>query len=322
MDPSKVGLTTKASILAEAKAIAAYHFADQPVSAKECALQGEFSRTVEVIMRDGAHYIIQLRTQPVHEENAHQAYSILGTLVPVPILVTHKSSPVPYAYIMPRIPGSTWLTKDVKGWPAEKHIKVAGQIGDMIGRCGGHQNSECDTIDKFIIPRLELYLRWGEPSVAPVKGLIKSLLERVDNLRKLPMCWTHWDINMMNIMVSNDAKVCGILDWEEAYWMPFGANTYVISELAAENKRGVLSKRPCSDGMEFAFWRSLFHAAPRKVRDLIIEIQLAKDIGLIMRTLNDASQPPHSSQIGVINASMMYRVPKDLSCLVRKLACV
>jgi hypothetical protein len=69
--------------------------------------------------------------------------------------------------------------------------------------------------------------------------------------------------------------------------------------------------------MELGFWRSLFHTAPMEVRGLLSEIQLAKDVGLIMTTLNDASKPPHPSQLGVVKDSMaFYRVPDDLSILV------
>ena len=70
--------------------------------------------------------------------------------------------------------------------------------------------------------------------------------------------------------------VSGILDWEEAYWMPFGMNTCRISELAANNRLGVLSKSPYSDDMETAFWQSLFRAAPTEVRGLLEEVQLAE----------------------------------------------
>jgi len=220
---------------------------------------------------------------------------------------------------MPRIPGLTYYTATNRTlWPDENHVKLAGQIGDMIGKCCGHRrNTECDVIDTLIVPRLQLYMNWDEPKVAPFKELIGSLLERVDDLRRLPTCWTHWDINSVNIMVTDDGNVSGILDWEEAYWMPFGMNACRLSDLAAYNRRGVLTKKPYSDDMETAFWKSLFQAAPKAVRAYLEEIQLAMDIGLIITTFFDASSPPHPAHVSTLNDSMTwYRVPLDLSILV------
>lgn len=105
----------------------------------------------------------------------------------------------------------------------------------------------CDVIHTAVVPRLQLYLNWDEPGVALFKKLIGSLLARVHELRKLPICWTNWDINSVNIMVTDDGDVSGVLDWEEAYWMPFGMNACRLSDLAAYNRRGLLPKRPYSD---------------------------------------------------------------------------
>jgi len=99
--------------------------------------------------------------------------------------------------------------------------------------------------------------------------------------------------------------------------MPFGMNACRLSDLAAYNRRGVLTKKPYSDDMEIAFWKSLFQAAPRSVRAYLEEIQLAMDIGLIITTFFDASSPPHPAHVSTLNDSMTwYRVPPDLSILV------
>jgi hypothetical protein len=99
--------------------------------------------------------------------------------------------------------------------------------------------------------------------------------------------------------------------------MPFGMNTDRLSELAARNSRGVLSKMPYSDDMEHAFWKSLFQAAPKSVRGYLREIQLSKDIGGVIGTFFDCSHPPHPSHTGVLLDSMAwYKVPTDLSALV------
>ena len=119
----------------------------------------------------------------------------------------------------------------------------------------------------------------------------------------------------MNIMVTDDAEINGILDWEEAYWMPFGMNSHVILRLAGYNRRGVFSKRTCSEDMEIMFWRGLFLSAPMEVRDLLPEIQLAKDIGYVLSVFHDGSSSPHPSHVGVFNDVLGYNVP-DPSILV------
>src|ERR1700737_2879119 len=109
MDARDLGLTDGASILEEAKAAAMYSLGLQPLSAHECPTQGMASRTVKVDMVDGVAIIVQLRSEPVHEENARQAHEILGKLVPVPVRII-RQSPVPYVYVMPLVSGSTWLS--------------------------------------------------------------------------------------------------------------------------------------------------------------------------------------------------------------------
>jgi hypothetical protein len=88
-------------------------------------------------MKDKKHYVVQLRSESVHEENDQQARDILGDVVPC-------------------IPGFTWRTTDrPSNWPAVNNVKVAGQLGDMIGRCcTPESNSERHVIDTLIMPRL------------------------------------------------------------------------------------------------------------------------------------------------------------------------
>jgi Phosphotransferase enzyme family len=318
IDPSEIGLKNKAAVLKEAKAIAAYHLGQEVKSARECALQGMFSLTVIVRMKNHEEYVVQLRSEIVHEENSRQAHEILGDIVPIPTRVIVEGSPVPYAYIMPFIPGSTWVRVN---WTSEalaiNHVKVAGQIGEMIGKCCMPASDMSNhTIDTVIVPRLKSYLDWDEPAVMPYKDLLQSLLDRVDELRKLPSCWTHYDINMMNVIVSEDGVIRGILDWEESYWMPLGVNTCRIVELAANNNGGKLSKKSYSDDMEEVFWKALFQTAPPEARGLLDEIQLAMDIGFVMDTFFEAKFPPHPSHVGVLDDALIaYRVPKDLPSL-------
>src|SRR5438270_6818997 len=130
------------------------------------------------------------------------------------------------------------VAKDMTHWPSKYNVKLVGQIGNIIGRCCKEFSDKNNNIDSFIIPRLERYLKWDEPTIAPYKNLIQNLVMQIDNLRRLPLCLTHWDIDMMNIMVTDNADITVILDGEETYWMPFGMNTHIISRLAGHNRRG------------------------------------------------------------------------------------
>lgn len=62
-------------------------------------------------------------------------------------------------------------------------------------------------------------------------------------------------------------------------------------------------------------WRRHFDAPFKlRTRGLVQEIQLAKDIGLIMLSFHDGSVRPYPSQVGVLRDSMAYRV-SDLSVI-------
>jgi hypothetical protein len=181
---------------------------------------------------------ITIRGEPVHEEGSASAqYSQRFNIRSRPSYSRGQYSSISvHCASLPR-----FFTRDKEGWAREFPVKVAAQIGDVIGKCSGYQ-SGLDSTNTFIIPRLEMDLAWDEPSIARFKRLIRTLLDRVDHLSRLPICWTHWDVNMMNIMVDDGVTVTGISDWEESYSLPLRMNTGHISELAAYNQRGVLGK--------------------------------------------------------------------------------
>jgi hypothetical protein len=80
MDPSEIGLKNRTALLKEAKAIATHHLGQEVRAAKECTLQGMFSRTVIVRTKSEEQYVVQLRAQTVHETNSTQAHELLGRL--------------------------------------------------------------------------------------------------------------------------------------------------------------------------------------------------------------------------------------------------
>ena len=98
---SEIGLPTKVAVIKEAKAVATHHFGTKVAFAEMCLLQGMFSCTVEVTMKDKKLCVVQFRSESGHEEYSQEAHEILGDLVPVPIRVVREGSPVPYTYIMP-----------------------------------------------------------------------------------------------------------------------------------------------------------------------------------------------------------------------------
>lgn len=314
-NPPEYGLATERDVVNEAIASAEYFFHSTVRTAKQCTVQGESSRTVEIHFRNQS-YVVQLRSKSVNEENARIAQCILGDTVPVPMSINRQGSDIPYTYVLPQTMGSTWYERDITDWGPKEHVKVARQIGAMIGACCGEFLSSA-VVDTFVIPRLRRYLESEDDAIRSHEPLIRDRLQRVDALRKLPLCWTHWDINHMNIMVTTDARISGILDWEVANWSPFGMNTCSISELAAYNKKGVLSKRPYSEQLERAFWQGVFRTAPTAVRHMLPEIQLAKDIGMIITTFTEGDRAPVPAQSAVLDDSIeLYRVPEDLSTLV------
>lgn len=86
-------------------------------------------------------------------------------------------------------------------------------------------------------------------------------------------------------------------------------NTGRISEFAANNFRGVLKKQPYSDQMAREFWAAMF-LVPSQVRELIKEVQLAKDIGSVIDTFGDGSWRPNPIHVSILQDSMTwFQVP-------------
>jgi hypothetical protein len=74
-------------------------------------------------------------------------------------------------------------------------------------------------------------MQWDEPTVVPCEEFIQGLLSRADELPKFPMCFTHWDKNMINIMLMDSADISGVVNWKESYYMPLGRNIHFIARI-------------------------------------------------------------------------------------------
>jgi hypothetical protein len=116
-----------------AKELATQHVGIPAETAKLTEIQGCFSKTVEVSLKDDRDIIIQFRIEPLDTEPFARARSLLGDKVPIiesiddPKLVEAGIWP----FYMTRIPRKTWLEYENE-WSDTQHIKCAKSLGNLF----------------------------------------------------------------------------------------------------------------------------------------------------------------------------------------------
>lgn len=265
-----------------------------------------------VTLQNGEEVIIQFRPESMDIEPLKIARKALGPVVPDIELLNDEELEREgiWAYRMTRIPGQTWF-EGTRG----KGPNVVTTINKSLGRIlsKGYVKGGSDAVvDSKLRPHLKLLLFSDDEQIRPFKDLATDLLGKLDQLKKLPLFISHFDLNEMNIMVDESCEVSGIIDWEFSSPLPFGMGFSRIHTLAGEFSERKFRMPHNFDESERGFWEEIFNGVPadiRKILDANLDVvQTAVVLGTQLGTFE-----LEGGRIGPCNAVSVEALPKFLS---------
>lgn len=300
--------------VAEAKQLAAKHLGVPASNAKAAEIQGCFSKTFEVTMEDDRLVIIQLRIEPLATEPFAIARNLLGDKVPnieaieAPDLNKHKVWP----FYMTRIPGKTWLEHEAK-WEDSQRIACIKSLGKLFSQCFVPGGAE-EAVDQ-ILENLRRCRALDRDDVRPFYGFIDQLIEEAPRLRKLPLFYSHFDLNEMNVLAEDSGEITGIVDWEMAVPQPFGMSCSCIHFLAGEIVSKQFREKDAYEAIERGFWSTLMDSADPTICALLESnleaVQTSVMIGTLFRIISIEGENIFVGQVALkaLPTLMRYKIP-------------
>ncbi|MDF2434798.1 MAG: hypothetical protein JWP44_4429 [Mucilaginibacter sp.] len=250
-------------------------------------MQGMFSRTLFLTLADGREIVLQFRTEPLDLDAFQIAKRALGAIVPDAKALENEEllSEHVWAYSLTRLHGKMWI-RGVEGKGAEGRIAINRSLGRAFSK-GYISSSSGEAVNSKIRPHLEAILASPSQEILPYRHHFESFLEKLEELKKLPLWVAHYDLNEVNVLVDEDCHVTGLIDWELSSPLPFGVGFGRIHTLAGEYSNGEFCMPDEFEVTERAFWNGLFDGTPADIRDMLKkEMALVQD-AVILGTLLD-----------------------------------
>lgn len=308
-------LRTKTKKMLKARSLVEHHLKVRTTNAQPARFQGMYSETIIVTLQDNSKSVIQFRAEALDITPFHEARKLLGPLVPIAHVL--QDSELETADIWPvhlsYIPGESWAASEKQN-EAAFNITVMRSLAKALTNCFINAPSTT-TVDIEVIPKLTLLLESGREEIKPFLPTIRDFRARAGGLGKLPLFFSHLDLNMMNIMVETDGSVSGIVDWElSPPPLPFGMGLVRIHDLAGQYLDGVHSERREFREMEEVFWMELVDDAPTTVRDTLQRnldtIQLSLAIGTVLSIFDlDHGCCFNKVTVRALPKLLTYRIP-------------
>jgi hypothetical protein len=88
-------------------------------------------------------------------------------------------------------------------------------------------------------------------------------------IKLLPLWVSHYDLNDVNVMIDDECKVSGHIDWELSAPLSFGARSGCIHTLAGEYTGGEFWMPNEFETAERGFWSELWVGMPKDAQELI-----------------------------------------------------
>ncbi|KAI2472110.1 hypothetical protein F4781DRAFT_420222 [Annulohypoxylon bovei var. microspora] len=238
-----------------AKKLVAEHLGSAAKHVDKPPMQGMFSRTLFLTLADDREIVLQFRTEPLDLDAFKVAKEALVSVVPDARALEDEEllNERVWAYSLSRL-----------------HGKISGEA-----------------IDGKIRPHLEAILASPLAEILPYRYHFQSFLDKLEQLKKLPLWVAHYDLNDLNVLIDEDCNVTGLIDWELSSPRPFGVGFGRIHTLAGEYTGGKFWMPDEFEVAERAFWNELFGGMPTDTRDLLKkQIVLVQD-AVILGTLLD-----------------------------------
>ncbi|PBK98489.1 hypothetical protein ARMGADRAFT_1044068 [Armillaria gallica] len=231
--PTLVAKLSRPKAIAEVKVAAASCFSQAVVAARVHDEQGCFSLTLVVTLENEDGVIVQCRDCKIDLLKVALVRSLLGPVVPN--IQSGKAPNVAFAYVANLIPGTL----------------------------GQREALSTVVVDRYIVPRPQKILEMEDFSDTPEACLRfeSSLnLDRVAELKSLPLALCHIDVNHRNV------TICGLIDWEHANLLPLAMNVWSIRFLSVTIAGGNHLPNERTIPMAEAFWNAFINGLPPSQR--------------------------------------------------------
>ncbi|XXH04774.1 hypothetical protein Hte_011196 [Hypoxylon texense] len=298
-----------------AKKLAVEHLGSAAKRVDKPPMQGMFSRTLFLTLADGREIVVQFRTEPLDLDAFKVAREALGSVVPDARALEDEEllNERVWAYSLSRIHGKMWL-HGVAGKGAEGRIAVNRSLGQVFSK-GYLATSSGEAVDGKIRPHLEAILASPLAEITPYRDHLQSFLDKLEQLKKLPLWVAHYDLNEVNVLIDKDCNVTGLIDWELSSPLPFGVGFGRIHTLAGEYTGGEFWMPDEFEVAERAFWNELFGGMSTDTRDLlkkqIVLVQDAVILGTLLDCFFFVDGEVGFSQVAIkaLPKFLTYRIP-------------
>lgn len=190
-------LNTRSKQCKVAKRLAAACLGSPATQVDTPPMQGFFSRTIFVALKDGRQVAVQFRLEDLDLATFRTARAALGPVVPeIGILESEELEEAGVrAYWMTRCPGQTWH-RGVTGKGAAGRVAVCQSLGAVLSR-GRVGDSSVAVVEDRILPHIDAILASDRPEISPFKKAIEDLKSRVGEIASLPLWYAlsrdEWD---------------------------------------------------------------------------------------------------------------------------------
>ncbi|KAG5982644.1 hypothetical protein E4U55_001624 [Claviceps digitariae] len=270
-----------------AKKLVAEHLGNTAKRVYNPPMQGMFSKTLFLTLADGNELVLQFRTEPLDLDAFETARRALGPVVPDVRALDNEEllNDHVWAYSLTRLHGKMWL-HGVAGKGPDGRIAINRSLGHAFSQ-GCLASSSGEAVESKIRPHLKAILASPLEEIFPYRHHLESFLNKLEQFKTLPLWVAHYDLNEVNILIDDDCRVTGLVDWELSSPLPFGVGFGRIHTLAGEYTGGEFWMPDEFEVAERTFWTELVDGMPADVRDALTKQMVLVQDAVILGTLLD-----------------------------------
>ncbi|KAJ5706831.1 hypothetical protein N7488_006632 [Penicillium malachiteum] len=178
-----------------------------------------------------------------------------------------------------------WL-QGIAGKGAQGRIAINRSLGRVLSN--GYLADHCDeAVSGHVQSHIEAILASPREEIKPYKVQLQDLYDNLEQFKKLPLWVSHYDLNEVNVLIDEDCKITGLIDWELSTPLPFGVCFGRIHTYAGKYSEGKFCVPDEFEDAERAFWDALFDEMPKDISQrLKNESNLIQDAVILGTILN------------------------------------